>query len=142
MSIDRTQRRVSWSLILLGFLGGCDQSPRSTSGGTPGIVHVGAKYPLSDIQVNVYKVGPSGPELVGNGVSRLDGRFELVKTGAETGLWLEPADYAFTIESVGSVPLQWKEPLGKISKTPLRRVWSTTDVELDMDLPEPTGKRP
>ncbi len=73
--------------------------------------------PLPDIQVSIF--GESHPnQILGIGVTGLDGRFVLRDPEAHRPLWLTPGKYRLTLESVGSIPLRMPESWGKPSKTP------------------------
>ncbi|MFO0920918.1 MAG: hypothetical protein U0905_00285 [Pirellulales bacterium] len=109
-----------WAILLIGMVlyWGC-QSKRSTPGGMPGVLLLKNGQPLADIQLSVFPESGSD-ELLGIGVSGLDGSFNLRDPQAHHPLWLEPGKYKLTLESVGTVPIRLPDAWGKPSKTPLR----------------------
>ncbi len=130
------------SLVVLLLLAGCRDSQTGSVGGTKGFLRAGDRLALADVQVNVYQLGGDKPRLVGMGVSNVEGCFELYRSEDSEPLWLQPAEYAFTIESVGPVPLTWKEPVHAVDKTPLRKKWTETDSTLNLSVPAPHVRKP
>lgn len=120
-------------LLLLLSLVGC--GPRAVVGGTPGTVRSN-QLPLADIQVNVYAAGSS--ELVGFGVSSVDGGFQLVSPGAKAPLHLPTGEYVITVESVGPDPLLFPLEFTDSVNTPLKKSWGASETSLDVELPVPT----
>lgn len=99
-----------WGLVfLLGICVGCG-AMKPVPGGTTGVVRTGADR-LADIQVQVYAAAST--ELLGTGVSTVDGTFALREPGARGPLWLPAGDYRITVESVG--PVNVSVPQGVLS---------------------------
>lgn len=100
------------------MMSGCP-AKRSTPGGTAGVLSLKSGQPLADIQLGVFAES-GADELLGTGVSGLDGSFALRDPQAQRPLWLEPGKYKLTLESVGTVPIRLPAAWGKPAKTPLR----------------------
>jgi len=124
-------------LILMSA--GCGGS-QAVPPGTRGLIHAGGAT-LSDIQVTVHRAVGSTYEPIGHGVSSPTGEFGLIQTAGAGSLWLEPGEYAFTLESVGPEPLAWPADFALPESTPLTRTWTGNDELLDLDVPEPQPKR-
>lgn len=125
------------SLILVSA--GCTGS-QAVAPGTRGVIHAGGAA-LSDVQVTVHRTVGSTYEPIGHGVSSPTGEFGLIQTAGAGSLWLEPGEYAFTLESVGPEPLAWPVDYSRPESTPLTRTWTENDESLDLVVPEPQPKR-
>jgi len=125
--------------LLTTALIGCG-GPRHVTGGTTGTLHAGSMQ-LGDIQVTVHRVAGATTEVVGMGITRSDGRFELVQPGAMGPLHLASGEYRVTVESVGPVPLRFPKEFGSAEHTPLRVEWTTESSQLDLEVPPPSTGR-
>ena len=113
------------------LLAGC--GPRPVTGGTTGTLRAGGEL-LGEIQVNVHKLEGSTLKLIGFGVTREDGTFQLVQPGAAGNLWLNPGEYRFTVESVGA-PYAFPDEYTKPETTPLKTVWPSSGNVLALEIP-------
>lgn len=127
-----------WVLTPVMFMG-CGGA-RHVAGGTPGTLHSGS-LPLGDIQVTVHLVRDNTSEVIGMGITRADGRFELIQPGARGPMHLPPGEYRVTVESVGSVPLRFPKDYGTVEKSPLRVAWTADDSRLELEVPLPVAGR-
>lgn len=119
------------ALLLVLWPAGC--GPRPVAGGTQGILRWGEE-PLADIQLTVHRVQGGVPTTTGFGVTGFDGKFALFTNGAQGPLKLEPGEYRFTLESVGSplvIPPAWTKP----ESTPLQVQWPQ-GTSLELQLPK------
>lgn len=126
-------------VLVTTLLIGCGGA-RHVAGGTPGTLHAGSML-LGDIQVTVHRVTGPTSEVVGMGITRADGRFELVQPGAKGPLHLAPGEYRMTVESVGPVLLRFPMEYRSAEKTPLRVEWTVADSQLDLEVPLPIASR-
>lgn len=125
-------------LICLLAVVGCGVQP--VVGGTAGELRAG-DLPLGDVQVTVHRATSDGTwQPIGFADTRSDGSFELVTPGAAGPLVLEPGEYRFTLESVGS-PLRVPKPYLSAEATPLRIAWDGTLDRLRLELPRELGPR-
>lgn len=131
-------RYGAFCLLAIALLG-CG-GPRHVAGGTTGTLHAGSVQ-LGDIQVTVHRVTGATTEVMGMGITRSDGRFELVQPGARGPLHLASGEYRVTVESVGPVPLRFPREFGSAEKTPLRVEWTTESSQLDLEVPLPVAGR-
>jgi hypothetical protein len=118
-------------LTCAAVLSGCSRN-HSVAGGTRGVLRR-ASNGLREVQIHVHRVGESEP--IGFGVSTEGGAFELYQPGARGPLHLAPGDYVFTLESVGPEPIPLPRETSDPQRTPLRKTWTTSDGELQLDLP-------
>ncbi len=121
---------------------GCG-GPREIPGGTPGVIRIDGKG-ITDVQVSAYRrTQDQSFELVGIGISRRDGAFELRKPDTLEAVWLEAGEYRFTIESIGEVNLPWRPEFRNPEKTPLRHKTTghSQQGSLEFDVPDPTTRR-
>jgi len=126
---------VNWiGLLVVVAAAGCG-GPAPVRPGTRGTVSAGDRA-LGDVRVTVYRRTGDHAEFVGFGVSNLDGRFGLFQEDAVGPLWLEPGEYALTLESNGVDPFFWPVEYLDPLKTPLVQAW-TGGEELQLDVPEP-----
>ena len=88
---------------------------------------------LREVQIHVHRAGESEP--IGFGVSTEGGTFALYQPGARGPLHLAPGDYVFTLESVGPEPIPLPRETSDPQRTPLRKAWNASDVELELSLP-------
>ncbi len=109
-------RTIGVGCLALSLLLGC-QGKQSTPGGTPGVLTMKNGQPLPDIQVSIFSESHPN-QILGVGVTGLDGTFVLRDPEAHRPLWLAPGKYRLTLESVGSIPLRMPESWSKPSKTP------------------------
>lgn len=123
--------------VLLIALSGCDGSGH-VAGGTPGRLCSGS-VGLADVQVTLYRMAGTTSEMVGHGITRADGRFELVAPGAKKALHLNPGEYRVTVESVGAVPLILRDEFAAADSTPLQVQWTTSSTQLDLDIATPSS---
>lgn len=119
--------------MMVAALSGC--GVKSVSGGTKGVLHVGADK-LSEIQVTVHQVTGAASHPIGFGVTAVDGSFELVKNGAAGALWLSPGEYRCTLESAGA-PVQLPIEYARAETTPLKVSWSAGESKLVLEVPAP-----
>lgn len=125
--------------VLTILLIGCG-GPRHVAGGTTGTLHAGSVL-LGDTQVTLHRVAGVTTEVVGMGITRTDGHFELVLPGAKGPLHLTPGEYRITVESVGPIPLRFPKDYGSPEKTPLFVKWAADDTQLDLEVPLPIASR-
>lgn len=92
---------------------------------------------MADVQITLSKSVGETKSIVGTGVSRMDGRFELFLPDGTGPLWLDPGEYIVTAESVGSTPLVWEEPIGDVLLSPIRLNWVGPERDLIIELPDP-----
>ncbi len=126
-------------VLLMTLLHGCGGA-RHVAGGTQGTLHAGSVL-LGDIQVTVHRVTSTTSEVVGMGITRTDGHFELVLPGAKGPLHLTPGEYRITVESVGPVPLRFTKDYASAEKTPLHVKWTAENSQLDLEVPLPIAAR-
>ncbi|MDB5347287.1 MAG: hypothetical protein JWP89_5664 [Schlesneria sp.] len=125
-------------LLLLAELTGCGGG--HVAGGTRGTLHAGSVL-LGDIQVTVHRVDGAIFDVVGAGITRADGRFDLVQPGARSALHLSPGEYRVTLESVGAVPLWFAHEYYSAKTSPLHVNWTIKSLQLDLDIPLPVAGR-
>lgn len=125
--------------VVTTLLIGCG-GPRHVAGGTTGTLHAGSVL-LGDIQVTVHRVAGTTPQVVGMGITRTDGHFDLVLPGAKGPLHLTPGEYRITVESVGPVPLRFPKDYASAEKTPLLVKWTAENSQLDLEVPLPVAGR-
>jgi hypothetical protein len=127
------------SVLMTTLLIGCGGA-RHVAGGTSGTLHAGSVL-LGDIQVTVHRVDGTTSEVVGMGITRHDGQFELVQPGAKGPLHLVPGAYRVTVESVGPMPLRFPKEYGSSDRTPLHVEWTAENAQLDLEVPLPIASR-
>lgn len=140
MTTNSARFYMCFVLMLCVACSGCGVAVVPTKGGTPGLVRTSSLQPLADVQVTICKLVGDTKTIHGVGVSRLDGRFELVLPDGKGPLWLEPGDYIVAAESVGSIPLAWEQPIGDPELTPLSVRWAGGGGELVIEIPDPISK--
>ena len=123
-------------LVGIAVVCGCG-GPSPTRPGTVGTIHAG-KQPIANIRVTFHRRDEDDSELIGFGVSDHNGKFRLFLEDAIGPLWLEPGEYAVTLESDGAEPYFWPEDYLDPLKTPLVQSWDG-DEELALDVPEPAS---
>lgn len=126
------------AMFALAVLPGCG-GVQPVTGGTPGVLHSGTET-YSDMQVTVYRVEGGDLDRIGFAVTKSDGTFELVSNDAEGPLVLTAGEYRCTLESAGA-PLQFPRVYSQAETTPLKLTWSSSDVELDLNVPVPQPVR-
>lgn len=129
--------RIMKNIILLAalclvFCGGCSSQPSSVEGGTSGTL-VAGDYPVPDFEIKVFEVGNSVP--LGMGTTANDGKFQLILMKGEGPLWLEPGEYAITLESIGPETPRIPSSYADHSKTPLKVTWKSEDKSLELKIP-------
>ncbi|MFI4875083.1 MAG: hypothetical protein ACIALR_07090 [Blastopirellula sp. JB062] len=120
------------ALVMLALLVGSGCGPRPVVGGTAGKLSTGGN-PLSEMQVNVYRADRSNEAPLGFGVTAADGSFELMRPAAAGPLTLEPGQYRFTVESIGS-PIRLPKKYSDAEKSPLTVDWQA-DQPLSLQIP-------
>ena len=114
------------------FLSGCGTERSHDVGGTAGSL-VAGELPLPDFEIKVYKTSSTVP--LGLGTTGKDGKFQLMQPKGEGPLWLEPGDYAFTLESLGPASPPMSPTYTNASKTPLKVSWKVDDKSLSLKIP-------
>ena len=125
--------RVLLLAVVLVALPGCGGGPSPSKGGTPGKLTFGSNV-SSDIKVTIHRNAASGFEELGFANTAADGSFVLYNLGATEPLWLEPGDYAFTLESIGP-PVEFPEEFVKPESTPLKVTWTSDMTSVSLDAP-------
>lgn len=121
---------VAVFLFFVSLLNGCSDGPIPATGGTPGTLKFGDGV-TSDINITVHRNSAGSFQPIGFGLTDIEGKFILYQTGAAGPLWLEPGDYAFTLESVGpsiAFPKEYLSPL----LTPLKLSWTADSKSADL----------
>lgn len=113
------------------LLSSCSRN-HSVAGGTRGVLRR-AGTGLREVQIHVHRAGEAEP--IGFGVSTEGGAFELYQPGARGPLHLTPGEYVFTLESVAPDPIPLPRETSDPLRTPLRKSWPASDVELELSLP-------
>lgn len=132
-SILRTLKFIT-PMLMAGFLCGCSGATSPAKGGTAGALMFGPEV-TSDILVTVYKKSDIGFQSIGFGTTAVNGSFILYNNGATEPLWLEPGDYAFTLESIGP-PVKFPAPYQKPESSPLHVNWNSEMPSLVLQAPE------
>lgn len=112
------------------LLSGCSDASAPARGGTPGTLTFGDGV-TSDINITVHRNSAGSFQPIGFGLTDVEGKFILYKTGAAGPLWLEPGDYVFTLESVGpsiEFPKEYLSP----QSTPLMLNWTADSTSADL----------
>ena len=125
---------LSVFLFTVSLLSGCSDAPAPATGGTPGTLTFGAGV-TSDINITVHRSTAGSFQPIGFGLTDVEGKFILYQTGAAGPLWLEPGDYAFTLESVGpsiAFPKEYLTP----QSTPLKLNWTADSESADLSVPQ------
>lgn len=120
-------------LVIVSGVIGCSEGATSAKGGTPGVLRFGTDV-SSDIVVTVHRRRDSGFEVAGFGTTSENGTFVLYAPGATEPLWLQPGEYAVTLESIGP-PVQFPRDYGTPKTSPLKVTWSDTMETLELDVP-------
>lgn len=114
---------------------GCG-GPTPVRPGTRGTIRAGERG-LADVRIEVYRRDGNDAEFVGYGVSDTEGHFGLYQEDAAGPLWLEPGEYALTLQSESPEPFTWPPEYLDAEKTPLTQSWNKGDESIDLDVPEP-----
>jgi hypothetical protein len=129
--------KISSWIGLLGVIAACGcGGPTPVRPGTRGTISTGGRG-LAEVRVEVYRRDGDEAEFVGYGVSNPEGRFGLFQDDAAGPLWLEPGEYALTLQSVSPDPFTWPVEYLDPLKTPLLQEWEGSG-ELVLEVPEPT----
>ena len=115
--------RVILLAVVLVALPGCGGGPSPSKGGTPGKLTFGSNV-SSDIKVTIHRDAASGFEELGFANN----------SGATEPLWLEPGDYAFTLESIGP-PVEFPGEFVKPESTPLKVTWTSDMTSISLEAP-------
>jgi hypothetical protein len=118
-------------LFIVLTIAGCGPSP--VRGGTRGILRIGGT-PMSEVQVTVYQHQDGRWQPIGLGVAMTDGSLELVTSGAQGPLTLEPGEYRCTLESIGA-PVRVPREYSQAETTPLAITWSSSSEVLSLEVP-------
>ncbi len=119
--------------VLIGGLSGCGSTAISRDGSSGSLLF--GTQTLSDICVVVHRKQGSEFQSPGFGITDHTGSFNLVATGGQEALILEPGEYCFTLESLGPqivFPASYLKP----ETTPLKVNWSAEMTSLDLEAPE------
>lgn len=120
--------------IVLTGLAGCGNATPGIAGGTAGKLSFGNDV-SSDIRITVYEAQAGSFRPIGFGNSAADGSFVLYSPAADEPLWLQPGDYAFTLESLGP-PVQFPDEYLNAETSPLKVTWSVEMPTLELKAPE------
>lgn len=127
---------IGW-IGLIGVVAACGcGGPTPVRPGTRGTIRAGERG-LADVRIEVYRQVGNAAELIGYGVSNPGGQFGLYLEDAAGPLWLEPGEYALTLQSESPEPFTWPPDYQDAQKTPLKQSWSKGDKSLDLNVPEP-----
>ncbi len=111
--------------------GGCS-GEQGVLGGTPGVLR-NSTGGVRDVQINVHRTGDY--QLMGFGISKEAGAFELYLPQAAGPLHLPPGDYVVTLESVGPELIPLPREISDPRRTPLRKTWAGGDATLELLIP-------
>lgn len=125
---------VTWVMLNIVWAAGC--GGRGTRGGTRGSLRSDRGI-LPDVEVTVYSGLPEQRVQRGSGVSTGDGTFSLHQPDGKAPLWLEPGEYAFTVQSVGPDPMVFPSEYNDPRRTPLLHTLTGTSDSVDLVLPVP-----
>jgi hypothetical protein len=118
-------------LSVAAGLSGCGGA-RPVTGGTEGTLRAGGEA-ISDVQVTMHEAEGATFHAVGFAVTGLDGRFQLVTSGAKGPLRLAAGEYRCTLESAGA-PVEIPPEYAKPETSPLKIVWSAGDRSLNLEI--------
>lgn len=118
-------------------LGGCG-GPSPVRGGTTGVVRTG-EILLPEIEVAVYRLKEHDWELVGTGVTNIQGEFALLQPEAQGALWLPPGEYRATVASHGADPVRFPKEFRTPQGSPLTITWSSDQQQIILEVPLPVG---
>ena len=118
---------------VVAVLAGCGGGSAPAKGGTPGTLTFGANV-SSDIRVTIHRSVAGGFEVLGFANTAADGTFVLYNSGATEPLWLEPGDYAFTLETIGP-PVEFPKAFTRPESTPLKVKWESDMSSIRLDAP-------
>ena len=127
------QIRIHTVGILIGCLLGCS-SPMVSKDGSAGSLGFGTET-LGDICVVVHRKDGTSFQSIGFGTTNQAGFFNLLKTGGQDPLILEPGEYVFTLESVGP-QIEFPSEYLNAESSPLKATWSAESTSLDLKVPE------
>ena len=119
--------------VAVVVLAGCGGGSAPAKGGTPGTLTFGSNV-SSDIRVSIHRSVSGGFEVLGFANTAADGTFVLYNSGATEPLWLEPGDYAFTLETIGP-PVEFPEEFTRPESTPLKVTWASDMSSIRLDAP-------
>jgi hypothetical protein len=119
--------------VVPAILAGCGGGSSPAKGGTPGTLAFGANV-SSDIRVTIHRRASGGFEVLGFANTAADGTFVLYNSGATEPLWLEPGNYAFTLESIGP-PIEFPKEFTQPESTPLKVKWESDMSSIRLDAP-------
>lgn len=127
---------VGW-IGLIGMVAACGcGGPTPVRPGTRGTISTSGRG-LANVRVEVYRRDGDDAEFVGYGVSDAEGHLGLYEEDAAGPLWLEPGEYAMTLQSESPEPFTWPPDYLDAQKTPLKQIWNKGDKSFDLDVPEP-----
>ena len=118
---------------VVAMLVGCGGGASPAKGGTPGTLTFGSNV-SSDIRVTLHRSAAGGFEVLGFANTAADGTFVLYNSGATEPLWLEPGDYAFTLETIGP-PVEFPKEFTRPESTPLKVKWESDMSSIRLDAP-------
>lgn len=116
LNTEKAAVLICISIALLGC------GPKATTGGTTGRLLSGDK-PLPQMQVIAHRSLEPGFEPIAMGFTSSGGIFELVQPDGSAAIELPPADYRWSVHSIGaevSIPQKFADA----DKTDLQATWS------------------
>lgn len=130
-----------WRIVVMFgmsvILAGCAERIIVAKGGTAGSLH-SAALPINEVCVTVHRLNGDRFEVIGFAETKGDGDFELLVPDGRGPLYLEPAEYRFTLVSTGSrfpIPKVYTQP----DTTPLKIEWTGEETDLNFELPAPAN---